>query len=135
MAASAGEVPVGAVVVSAGGDLLAVEHNRCIELSDPTAHAEILALRAACRSMGNYRLEGAVLVCTLEPCQMCAGALVHARVNGLVYGAVDLRAGAVTSQLDGLDQPFHNYRPWHMPGVLGQECADILLDFFRNRRD
>lgn len=129
-----GEVPVGALVVSATGELLARAHNRCIELSDPTAHAEVLALRAAGEKAGNYRLEGAVLVCTLEPCCMCAGALVHARVDGLVYGATDLRAGAITSQLNVFEQPFHSHRVWHMPGVLAEECAALLHAFFRARR-
>ncbi len=129
-----GEVPVGAVLLSAAGELLAAAHNRCVSLSDPTAHAELLALRQAGRALDNYRLEGAILVCTLEPCLMCSGALIHARVNGLVYGATDLRAGAVTSQIDSLDQPFHNHHPWHMPGILAEECAAILLEFFSERR-
>ena len=129
-----GEVPVGAVVVSALGEILSTAHNRCIALSDPSAHAELLALRGAGEALGNYRLEGAVLVCTLEPCLMCCGALVHARVGGLVYGATDERAGAVSSQFDGLDQPFHNHRPWHMSGILAHESAGLLRAFFEKKR-
>jgi tRNA(adenine34) deaminase len=129
-----GEVPVGAVVVGASGEILSTAHNRCIALSDPSAHAELLALRGAGEALANYRLEDTVLVCTLEPCLMCCGALVHARVRGLVYGAADERAGAVSSQLDGLDQPFHNHRPWHMPGILACESAELLRVFFEKKR-
>jgi tRNA(adenine34) deaminase len=134
LARDAGEVPVGALVVSGNGDILARAGNAVERLNDPTAHAEILALRAACRVVGNYRLEGCVLLSTLEPCLMCAGALVHARLAGLVYGAADPGAGGVSSCLDGLDLPFLNHRVWHMGGVSGDRCAGLLCDFFERRR-
>ena len=134
-AAREDEVPVGAVLVAADGRLLARAHNRPVALHDPTAHAEILALRAAGAASGNYRLGGGVLVVTLEPCAMCAAALVHARLAGVVYGAADRLAGAVTSCTETLDQPFFNHRVWHMGGVLARESVDLLQDFFAGRRD
>ena len=123
-AAREDEVPVGAVLVAADGRLLARAHNRPVALHDPTAHAEILALRAAGAASGNYRLGGGVLVVTLEPCAMCAAALVHARLAGVVYGATET-----------LDQPFFNHRVWHMGGVLARESVALLQDFFAGRRD
>lgn len=134
LAEAEGEVPIGAVVVSREGRIIGRGHNTPVTDHDPTAHAEVMALRAAATTTGNYRLDGAVLVVTLEPCMMCAGAMVHSRVAGVVYGAADARAGAVTSCLDGLDQPFHNHKVWHMGGVQSQACTDILLEFFRTRR-
>lgn len=128
------EVPVGAVLVSAQGDIIGRGHNRPVALHDPTAHAEIMALRDAGERMENYRLEDAVLVVTLEPCLMCVGALAHARVAGVVYGAADIRAGAVDSCLDGFDQPFLNHAVWHMGGICEEECAALLQDFFSERR-
>ena len=133
-AADKGEIPIGAVLLGPGGELLAAEHNRCVERADPTAHAEILALRCAGVALNNYRLTETILFCTLEPCLMCSGALIHSRVSGLVYGATDLRAGAVTSQIDSLNLPFHNHHPWHMPGILAEECAALLRAFFERRR-
>lgn len=133
-AEAAGEVPVGALVVDGNGRILSRAGNRVEELRDPSAHAEILALRLAAQKAGNHRLEGAILVVTLEPCLMCAGALVHARLAGLVYGARDARAGAVASCLDALDEPFHNHRVWHMGGVREDECAALLQSFFSRRR-
>ncbi len=133
-AADLGEVPVGAVVVDRQGRIIGAGHNTPVATHDPSAHAEMVALREACRSTGNYRLDGAVLVVTLEPCLMCAGAMVHARVAGVVYGAPDLKAGAVTSCLDALDQPFHNHRVWHMGHVRAAECGALLQEFFRERR-
>ena len=130
-ASAQGEIPVGALVLDAAGRILSRGFNQCIGRHDPTAHAEILALRAAGESAGNYRLNGAFMVVTLEPCQMCAGALVHARLAGVLYGARDARAGAVESCLDGLDQYFHNHRVWHCGGILEAECAKILTDFFK----
>lgn len=129
-----GEVPVGAVLVSGDGVILGQAGNRVEADNDPSAHAEILALREAAKTVGNHRLEGAVLAVTLEPCLMCAGALVHARIAGVVYGAADEKAGAVTSCLDGLDEPFHNHRVWHMGGILEEECAARLQAFFGQRR-
>jgi tRNA(adenine34) deaminase len=129
-----GEVPVGAVLVGRDGSLLAAAHNACLALNDPTAHAEILALRQAAQRLGNYRLGGTILVVSLEPCLMCAGALVHARVDGVVYGAADPLARAVSSSLDAFDLPFHNHAIWHMGGVAGEECAALLRNFFLQRR-
>ena len=126
-----GEVPVGAVLVGGDGRILATAHNEPVALHDPTAHAEVLALRRGGQALGNYRLNNAVLVVTLEPCLMCAGALVHSRVAGVVFGAADPRAGAVISCCDGLAQPFLNHRVWHMGGVRSEACAALLLDFFR----
>ena len=133
-AAARGEVPVGAVVVVAAA-VVARAGNRTRELSDPTAHAEVLALRAAGAALGNYRLNQCVLVVTLEPCAMCAAALIHARVAGLVYGAADALAGAVVSCAEYFDAQCANHRVWHMGGVLADQCAALLHDFFAQRRD
>ncbi len=124
------EVPVGAVLVSAAGEILALAHNKCISLNDPTAHAEILALRYGAEKTGNYRLNDAVLVVTLEPCLMCAGALIHSRISGLVYGAQDKKAGAISSCCEGLEYSFLNHKLWHMGGMRSEECSAILRDFF-----
>lgn len=134
-AKSAGEVPVGALLVGADGKILARAHNSCIALHDPSAHAELQAMRLAGREAKNYRLGGSFLVVTLEPCMMCAGAIVHARLSGLVYGARDAKAGAVESCMDGLDEYFHNHRPWHMGGILEAECSSLLKDFFAGERN
>ena len=128
------EVPVGAVLLSAEGVVLAQAHNAPVTLSDPTAHAEIRVLREAAQAVGNYRLTGSILAVTLEPCLMCVGALIHARVAGVVFGARDPKSGAVVSRLDGLDIDFLNHRPWHVPDVLGEECGALLTDFFQRRR-
>lgn len=130
----AAEVPVGALVVHGNGTILATAHNSPEALHDPTAHAEILALRAAGTAAGNYRLEGCILVVTLEPCMMCAGAMAHARIAGVVYGAADPAAGAVTSRLEALDQPFLNHHPWHMGGICEAECAAMIWEFFKGKR-
>ena len=132
-AASAGEVPVGALVVR-DGEMLGAGHNQPIAACDATAHAEIVAIRAACAAVGNYRLPGATLYCTLEPCAMCAGAIGHARISRVVYGADDFRAGAVHSIFSVLDEPRLNHRVAHMGGVQGAESAARLRDFFRARR-
>lgn len=133
-AAQAGEVPVGALVVTGEGRIVGEGANAPCRRHDPTAHAEILALRAAGAQLGNYRLQGCVMVVTLEPCAMCAQAIVHARLDGLVYGAWDNLAGAVSSAADLLDMPFQNHRVWHMGGVLSEPCAALLQGFFRARR-
>lgn len=133
-AAAAGEAPVGAVLVSRSGEILARAHNAPISLHDPTAHAEILALRQAARQAGNYRLDAPVLAVTLEPCLMCLGAMVHARIGGLVFGARDPKSGAALSCLDGPGLPFLNHTFPVLPDVLGQECGDVLRDFFQARR-
>lgn len=128
-----GEVPVGAVVVR-DGEVIARAHNRPIGLNDPTAHAEILALRAAAERLGNYRLTGCDLYVTLEPCAMCAGALVHARVRRLVFAAADSKAGAVASTMRLLEAPYLNHRVEVVAGVLAEEAAALLQRFFALRR-
>ena len=130
-----GEVPVGAVIVTDKGKLLAQAGNRTRTLCDPTAHAEVVALRAAARTCGNYRLAGAVVYSTIEPCAMCAGALVQARVKRLVYGAQDERAGAVESLFRICTASTLNHRIEITSGVLGDECRALMQEFFRARRD
>ncbi len=129
-----GEVPVGAVVVDETGRTLAAEHNRSLSSCDPTAHAEILALRKAASAMGNYRLGGVTMFVSLEPCPMCAGALVWARVKRLVFGAWDPKAGALGSVVDLASQPELNHHPIVEGGLLAEESAELLKDFFANRR-
>jgi tRNA(adenine34) deaminase len=129
-----GEVPVGAVLVDSQGDVLAETANAPIGLSDPSAHAEMLALRAAGAKLRNYRLNGCVLYVTLEPCVMCAGAIVHARLAEVVFGAADPKSGACGSVLDVLGHPAMNHRVEVRSGVLGQECGDTLKAFFATRR-
>jgi tRNA(adenine34) deaminase len=131
--AEAGEVPVGAVVVLEDR-LLGRAHNAPISLSDPTAHAEVLALRAAARETGNYRLAGATLYATVEPCMMCCGAALHARISRLVYGAADPKAGAVQSLYRLLEDPRQNHRIEVAAGVLATACGAKLREFFRARR-
>jgi tRNA(adenine34) deaminase len=129
----AGEVPVGAVVVI-GTEVIGRGRNSPIARHDPTAHAEILALREAATHIGNYRLESATLYCTLEPCVMCAGALVAARVARLVFGARDLRFGGVRSKFRLADCDILNHRVEVVEGVLGAECAEMMREFFEARR-
>lgn len=129
-----GEVPVGAVLASPDGRLLARAHNRPIGASDPTAHAEILALREAARRAGNYRLPGTVLYVTLEPCPMCLGAILHSRVSVLVFGAADLKSGAAGGVVDLTNVPVFNHYVRTVPGVRAMECAGLLRRFFRERR-
>lgn len=132
-AAAGGEVPVGAVVAM-GGAIVGRGRNASIARQDPTAHAEILALREAAERVGNYRLEGATLYSTLEPCVMCAGALVTARVERLVFGARDLRFGGVRSKFQVADSDLLNHRVAVVEGMLGAECVDLLREFFETRR-
>ena len=134
-AAEHGDVPVGAVVVDAAGDLVGSAHNRREADADPTAHAELLALRAAATAVGSWRLEGCTLVVTLEPCTMCAGALVLARVAKVVYGAADPKAGAVGSLWDVVRDRRLNHRPEVVSGVLADDCGVILRDWFVSRRE
>lgn len=134
-AAHRGEVPVGAVLVDESGTVLARDHNRPISAVDPTAHAEILVLRAAAAARGNYRLVGTRLYVTLEPCPMCAGALVLARVARLIYGAGDPKAGAAGSVMDLTRHPALNHALEVRGGVLAEECAGLLTDFFARARD
>jgi tRNA(adenine34) deaminase len=128
-----GEVPVGAVVVGNGVELGA-GWNRPIADRDPTAHAEIVAMRAAARALGNYRLTGTTLYVTLEPCAMCTGAMLHARIARLVYGAADPKAGAVGSVIDLARSPGVTHRMTVGGGVLADECRGLLQEFFRRRR-
>jgi tRNA(adenine34) deaminase len=132
-AARVGEVPVGALVV-VGGRIVGRGYNQPIRTHDPTAHAEIVALRQAARTMGNYRLIGATLYVTIEPCLMCVGACIHARVDTLVYGATEPKAGAVESQQRAYEHPSLNHRLTIVSGVLAPECAARIADFFRERR-
>lgn len=132
-AALAGEVPVGTCIVI-DEELLAVAGNRTRVDCDPTAHAEMVALRAAAKKFGNYRLAGAVVYSTVEPCAMCAGALIQARVPLLVYGATDERAGAVESHFHLCDAPELNHRIEVVKGVLAAECRTLMQEFFRQRR-
>jgi tRNA(adenine34) deaminase len=132
-ALEAGEVPVGAVVVR-DGQIVGRGWNRNIADSDPTAHAEMVALREAGATVGNHRLEGCDLFATIEPCAMCAGALVHARIKRLVYGADDAKAGAVHSVLQVLNHPQLNHKIEVRGGVLGGRSAELLQSFFRSRR-
>lgn len=132
-AVEAGEVPVGAVVVVAG-EIIGQGHNRPIGAKDPTAHAEVVALRAAAQRQANYRLSGATLYVTLEPCAMCSGAMLHARVERLVFGAYDPNSGAAGSVIDVLGVSRFNHRVDVSGGVLENECREQLQSFFRQRR-
>jgi tRNA(adenine34) deaminase len=132
-ALEAGEVPVGAVVVH-GGRLVGVGFNQPISSEDPTAHAEIVSLRDAARTLENYRLSGATLYVTIEPCLMCAGALVHARVGTLVYGAAEPKTGAVRSVMRALDHPSLNHRVAVVASILEDECRGMIQEFFAARR-
>lgn len=134
LAATAGEVPIGAVIVRQE-KIIARGQNRVLRDVDPTAHAEIVAMRAAAYAIGNYRLLDCEMYVTLEPCAMCAGAMIHARLARLVYGAADPKAGAVGSALEVLNHPKLNHKMLVMSGVISEECGAILKDFFRARRD
>jgi tRNA(adenine34) deaminase len=132
-AAAAGEVPVGAVVVKDGG-IIGRGYNRPITTSDPTAHAEIIALREAARALGNYRLTGCELYVTLEPCAMCVGAMVHARLGRVVYGAADPKTGACGSIVDLPGLATFNHHGRFEGGILADECSGVLKRFFAERR-
>jgi len=132
-AEASGEVPVGAVIVVEGA-VIARAFNQPIGLSDPTAHAEIAALREACRGVGNYRLSGATMYCTVEPCMMCAGAMIHARLSRLVFGTPDPKAGSAGSIYNVLTDPRLNHRVEVVSGIREEECAALLRDFFARRR-
>ena len=133
LAAEAGEVPIGAVIVH-DGEILARGQNRVLRDLDPTAHAEMVVLRAAAAILGNYRLNGCTLYVTLEPCAMCAGAMIHARLDRLVYAAVDPKAGACGSVLSVLNHPQLNHQMQVEQGIGAEESADLLRSFFRDRR-
>jgi tRNA(adenine34) deaminase len=132
-ARDAGEVPIGAIV-ALGGEIIGRGFNRPIGASDPTAHAEIVAIRDAASRLDNYRLSGSTLCVTIEPCLMCVGALLHARVGTLVYGAVEPRSGAVTSTVRGGELPGRNHRFDVISGVREVECRELLQEFFRAKR-
>jgi tRNA(adenine34) deaminase len=132
-AREAHEVPIGAVV-AIDGEIVGRGFNQPLSSGDPTAHAEIVAVRAAARHIGNYRLTGATLCVTIEPCLMCVGALVHARIGTLVFGAAEPRAGAVTSTVRGGELPGHNHRFEVVSGVLESECRALMQEFFKERR-
>jgi tRNA(adenine34) deaminase len=132
-AEAAGEVPVGAIVV-AGGVVVGRGFNQPISAKDPTAHAEIVALRGAARAIGNYRLPAVTMYCTVEPCSMCAGAMIHARIRRLVFGAGDSRAGAAGSIYNVLTDPRLNHQVDVFSGVRHAECSALLQDFFARRR-
>lgn len=134
LAEQADEVPVGAVVIGADGTLLGRGQNRVIRDNDPTAHAEIVALRSAGLSVGNYRLEHCTIYATLEPCAMCAGAMIHARIERLIFGATDSKAGAAGSVLQVLNHPQLNHRTAVSGGVMAEECGALLREFFQARR-
>lgn len=134
-ASARGEVPVGAIIVEpASGHILARAGNAPIGICDPTAHAEILALRDAAYRRGNYRLTGLTLYVTLEPCTMCAGAISCARIGRVVYGASDVKGGAIDNGVQFFKQSTCHHRPDVTAGVLADECADVLKDFFRQKR-
>ncbi len=133
-AEAAGEVPVGAIVVGPDGEIVARGGNQVLRQSDPTAHAEIVALRAAGIALGNYRLLGCTLYTTLEPCSMCAGAILHARITRLVFAAPDPKAGACGSVLTVVNHPQLNHRVEVSSGLLAEECGTMLTQFFRSRR-
>ncbi|HTH51201.1 MAG TPA: tRNA adenosine(34) deaminase TadA [Pyrinomonadaceae bacterium] len=130
-----GEVPIGAIVVNARGEVIATGSNETISNVDPTAHAEVVALRAAAKKIGNYRLTGCTVYTTIEPCAMCAGALVNARITRLVYGARDERFGAVELHFRICDSEVLNHRMEITGGVLEDECRQLMQDFFRKRRN
>ena len=134
IAAEMGVVPVGAVLVDAIGELVASGHNQPISAHDPSAHAEIVTLRAAARKLGNYRLPDTTLYVTLEPCTMCVGALVHARVGRLVYGATEPKSGAIESAQQLFETGKFNHRPQIDSAVLTDECSALLSHFFESRR-
>ena len=134
-ACESNEIPIGAILTNEAGEILAVAGNRTIIDSDPTAHAEILVLREAARKIGNYRLTGATLYTTIEPCAMCAGALVNARIKRLVFGAHDLRFGAVETVFRICDNSSLNHRIEITSGVLAEESRALLQVFFRRKRE
>jgi len=129
-----GEVPIGCVVVSPTGEIVGRGQNRVLRDQDPTAHAEIVALREAGKALSNYRLSGCTLYVTLEPCAMCAGAILHARIARLVYAAPDPKAGACGSVLSVMNHPQLNHRVDVVSGLLAEECGEILRSFFKARR-
>jgi tRNA(adenine34) deaminase len=133
-AEAADEVPVGAIVVSRNGDVIGRGHNHPVSADDPTAHAEILAIRDAAQTIANYRLTGCTLYCTIEPCVMCAGAMIHSRISRLVFGAADSKAGAAGSLYNILTDPRQNHQVEIIRGVRALESAKLVQKFFQQRR-
>ncbi len=129
----AGEVPIGAVV-ALDGSIVGRGFNQPISSGDPTAHAEVVAIRAAAKAVNNYRLTGAVLCVTIEPCLMCVGAMVHARIGTLVFGAAEPRTGAIVSTVRGAELPGHNHRFEIVTGIRETECRTLMQEFFQSRR-
>jgi tRNA(adenine34) deaminase len=132
-AMASNEVPIGAVI-ALGDKIVAAAYNQPISTADPTAHAEIRALRAAAQTVGNYRLTGAILCVTIEPCAMCVGAMVHARIATLIYGAAEPKTGAVSSKMKLVDDPSWNHRIHVVAGVMADECRALMQQFFNGRR-
>lgn len=133
IAQKGGEVPIGAVVVQADS-IIAKGHNSCISLNDPTSHAEVVVLREACSKVGNYRLPGCSLYVTVEPCLMCVGALIQARIEHLVFGTAEPKSGAVISQIGAIDLNFHNHEVKVTHDVRSEECRRLMQEFFAERR-
>jgi tRNA(adenine34) deaminase len=129
-----GEVPVGALVIGRSNKVLARDHNRCISRNDPTAHAEILVIRQAAKLVENYRLNGLTMVVTIEPCPMCMGAIINARLDMLVFGAFDPKGGAAGSMYNLSDDGSLNHRVKVIPGIMEKECRELMQDFFRKKR-
>ena len=129
------EVPVGASIFSSSGKIISKAHNQVISLGDPTAHAEVLALRQACRKMGNYRLPGTTLYVTVEPCPMCMGAIIHARVKRIVFGTFDVKWGAAGSLYNLAADTRLNHRVEVITGILENPCRKLMQDFFRSKRN
>ena len=129
-----GEVPVGALVIGRSNKVLARDHNRCISRNDPTAHAEILVIRQAAKLVENYRLNGLTMVVTIEPCPMCMGAIINARLDTLVFGAFDPKGGAAGSMYNLCDDGSLNHRVKVIPGIMEKECRELMQDFFRKKR-
>lgn len=129
-----GEVPVGALLIGQSNEILARDHNRCVSRNDPTAHAEILVIRQAAKLLENYRLNGTSMVVTIEPCPMCMGAIINARLDTLAFGAFDLKSGAAGSIHSLSDDGRFNHRLKVIPGIMERECRELMQDFFRKRR-
>ena len=128
------EIPVGALLIDQSNKIIARDHNRCISLNDPTAHAEILVLRKAAKSIKNYRLQGMTMFSTIEPCAMCMGAIINARLDMVVFGAFDIKAGAAGSLYSFQNDDRLNHRVKVISGVMEKECRELIQDFFRKRR-
>ena len=129
-----GEIPVGALIIDGSHEIIAREHNKCITENDPTAHAEILAIKCAAKALNNYRLNGTAMVVTIEPCPMCMGAIINARLDMLVFGAFDPKGGAAGSQYNLAGDGRLNHRLEVISGIMAKECGQILQDFFREKR-